>query len=98
MAGGGLVAHRIAAQVLHHVRIQTAAPIQGSLCREDMRAYSAQATGRVAAQVGLMCQNMAYKLQPLRASQSQGGLEVEALNQMRMIKTRLHLPQPPLWA
>ena len=70
MAGGGLVAHRIAAQVLHHVRIQTAAPIQGSLCREDMRAYSAQATGRVAAQVGLMCQNMAYKLQPLRASQS----------------------------
>ncbi|CAK0787860.1 hypothetical protein CVIRNUC_011082 [Coccomyxa viridis] len=45
MARGGLVAHRTAAQVLHYVRIQTAASTQRSLCRGDTRAYSAQAAG-----------------------------------------------------
>ena len=72
MARGGLVAHRTAAQVLHYVRIQTAASTQRSLCRGDTRAYSAQAAGWVAAHADVMCQDMACVDSPLRAFQIAG--------------------------
>ena len=98
MARDGLVAHRTAAQVLHYVRIQTAASTQRSLCRRDTRAYSAQAAGWVAAHADVMCQDMACEDSPLRAFQLQDLQETGTSNQTRMMWTRLRPLQPLLWA